>query len=90
MPKPHARSDVQQPGVDRQLQRAHIQVQRVSRARQQHPVPDRIGGGHQQQPLRDPRQPAQPRQVLILDTARNADAVGHREPAREIHHPQFP
>jgi hypothetical protein len=87
MPKPHARSDVQQPGVDRHLQCAEIQVQRVGRARQQHPVPDRIGGGHQQQPLRDPRQPAQPSGT---DPRYSAERSGHRASRTRPRNPPRP
>jgi hypothetical protein len=28
--------------------------------------------------------------ILVRDAARNAEAIGHREPAREIQHAQFP
>ena len=84
MPEPHVRADAQQAGRHGGIDRVRAQAEEPGGPEDERRVPDRIGGGQQDHPLRPGRELAEALDVLVFDPPGQIARVREREPAGQF------
>ena len=90
MPEPHMRADAQQVGRHGGIDRVRAQAEEPGGPEDERRVPDRIGGGQQDHPLRPGRELAEALDVLVFDPPGQIARVREREPAGQFGRAQVP
>jgi hypothetical protein len=90
MPEPHPDTQLDQPGFHSRRDRADGQAQQSHCAAQQPDIPERLGGGREQRPLRRRRKGLQPTGEASLDLAGQGLGVRQPEPTGQLGRRQPP